>query len=194
MGLYLIPAQFKQRYSRGKRERQIPHAGNCGHRRRSNSVNVDVGFGDASERGAEWLDRPVLLDLLPPRLRAYAREKFIAEKYRAMVDLGMANSRMKDYYDLWIISEAFNIDHSRFAQAISATIARRDTLIPMETSDGVTPVFADGPAKRQHWESIKRGLVIDPGALDGVICSLVAYPMLAATAALDCIGWGEAEG
>ena len=64
------------------------------------AVNVDVGFGDAIEPPAEWLDYPVLLDMPAPRLRGYARETVIAEKFQAMVDLGMANSRMKDYYDL----------------------------------------------------------------------------------------------
>ena len=68
------------------------------------TVNVDVGFGDATEPPAEWLDYPVLLDMPAPRLRGYARETVIAEKFQAMVDLGMANSRMKDYYDLWVIS------------------------------------------------------------------------------------------
>ena len=63
------------------------------------AVNVDVGFGDATEPPAEWLDYPVLLDMPVPRLRGYARETVVAEKFQGMVDLGMANSRMEDYYD-----------------------------------------------------------------------------------------------
>lgn len=151
------------------------------------AVNVDVGFGDATEPAAEWLDYPVLLDMPAPRLRAYARETVIAEKFHAMVNLGMANSRMKDYYDLWIISETFDIDHSRLAQAISATFARRGTMIPEDIPDGLSPEFADDPAKRQQWESFKRGLGIDPGPLDGVVGALVANLMQAVTIAREGI-------
>ena len=64
------------------------------------AVNVDVGFGDATEPPAEWLEYPVLLDMPAPRLRGYARETVVAENFQAMVALGLANSRMKDYYDL----------------------------------------------------------------------------------------------
>ena len=70
------------------------------------AVNVDVGFRDATEPPAERLDYPVLLDMPGPRLLGYARETVVAEKFQAIVDLGKANSRMKDYYDLWTISEA----------------------------------------------------------------------------------------
>ena len=97
------------------------------------AVHVDVGFGDAVEPPAEWLDYPVLLDMPAPRLHGYARETVIAEKFQAMVLLGTANSRMQDYYyDLRIIDEAFEIDRSRLARAISATFARRGTTIPMK--------------------------------------------------------------
>ena len=82
------------------------------------------------EPPAEWLDYPVLLDMPSPRLRGYARETVVAEKFQAIVDLGMANSRMKDYYDLWNIGQAFEIDRTRLAMAISATFARRGTAIP----------------------------------------------------------------
>ncbi|MCY3985405.1 MAG: nucleotidyl transferase AbiEii/AbiGii toxin family protein [Roseovarius sp.] len=147
------------------------------------AISVDVGFGDATEPPAEWLDYPVLLDMPAPRLRGYARETVVAEKFQAMVDLGMANSRMKDYYDLWIISQAFEIDQSHLAEAVSATFARRGTAIPDRVPDGLSPTFANDPVKRQQWESFKRDLGIDPGPLDGVVGALVAYLMPAATVA-----------
>ena len=129
------------------------------------AVNVDVGFGDAIEPAAEWLDYPVLLDMPAPRLRGYARETVVAKKFQAMVALGMANSRMKDYYDLWILSQAPEIDRSRLAGAISATFARRRTVIPDAVPDGLTPEFAEDAVKRQQWEAFKRDLGIDPGPL-----------------------------
>ena len=147
------------------------------------TVNVDVGFGDATEPPAEWLDYPVLLDMPAPRLRGYARETVVAEKFQAMVDLGMANSRMKDYYDLWIIDQAFEIDRSRLAAAISATFARRSTAIPDGVPDGLSPAFADDAVKRQQWESFKQDLGVDPGPLDGVVSALEAFLMPAAAAA-----------
>ena len=100
-----------------------------------------------------------------------------------MVALGMANSRMKDYYDLWILSQAFEIDRSRLAGAISATFARRCTVIPDAVPDGLTPELAEDAGKRQQWEAFKRDLVIDPGPLDGVVSSLEAFLMPAAAAA-----------
>ena len=89
------------------------------------AVMVDVGFGDALEPGAELIDYPTLLDLPTPRLRAYARETVIAEKFQAMVVLGRANSRMKDFYDIWQLSQSFAFDDSRLARAIAATFAYR---------------------------------------------------------------------
>jgi predicted nucleotidyltransferase component of viral defense system len=66
-------------------------------------VLIDIGFGDAIEPGLTEMDLPVLLDLPAPCLRAYARETVIAEKFQAMVMLGRANSRMKDFYDIWML-------------------------------------------------------------------------------------------
>ena len=126
-----------------------------------------------------------------PRLRGYARETVVAEKFQAMVDLGMANSRMKDYFDLWIIGQACEIDRSRLAQAISATFARRSTAIPDGVPDGLSPTFAKDAVKRQQWESFRRDLSVDPGPLDGVVSALVAYLMPAAAAARDGNGSGR---
>ena len=147
------------------------------------AVNVDVGFGDAIEPAAEWLNYPVLLDMPAPRLRGYARETVVAEKFQAMVALGMANSRMKDYYDLWILSQAVDIDRSRLAKAVSATFDRRRTAIPDAVPDGLSPAFAEDAVKRQQWETFKRDLGIDPGPLGGVVGALDAFLMPAAAAA-----------
>ena len=149
------------------------------------AVNVDVGFGDATEPPPEWLDYPVLLDMPAPRLRGYTRETVVAEKFQAMVDLGMANNRMKDYYDVWIISQVFEVDRWRLAGAISATFARRGTAIPDGVPDGLSLAFAEDALKRQQWESFKRDLEVDPGPLDGVVRALEAFLMSAAAAARE---------
>jgi len=70
-------------------------------------VVIDIGFGDAIEPGLTEIELPVLLDAPAPKLRAYAMETVIAEKFQAMVDLGRANSRMKDFYDIWFLAKTF---------------------------------------------------------------------------------------
>ena len=97
----------------------------------------------------------------------------------------MANSRMKDYYDLWIISQAFEIERSRLAAAISVTFARRGTVIPDGVPDGLSLAFAEDAVKRQQWESLKRDLEVDPGPLDGVVSALETFLMSAAAAARE---------
>ena len=148
-------------------------------------VNVDVGFGDTTEPGAEALDYPVLLDMPPPRLRGYARETVVAEKFQAMVVLGMANSRMKDYYDLWVLSQSFDFERSRLAWAISATFERRNTVIPEESPDALTATFAQDPLKQQQWKAFKRDLALDPGSLTDVVATLEAVLMPAVKAARE---------
>jgi Nucleotidyl transferase AbiEii toxin, Type IV TA system len=111
------------------------------------SIVIDVGFGDAIEPGIEEMEIPVLLDLPAPRLRAYARETVIAEKFQAMVMLGRANSRMKDYYNIWILSRTHAFVGDRLARAIAATFTRRDTEIPIDPPDGLAAAFAEDPAK-----------------------------------------------
>jgi predicted nucleotidyltransferase component of viral defense system len=94
------------------------------------TVIIDIGFGDAIEPGLDEVNLPVLLDLPQPRLRVYARETVIAEKFQAMVMLGLANSRMKDFYDVWILSRSYAFDDDRLPRAIAATFERRGTAIP----------------------------------------------------------------
>ena len=149
------------------------------------AVGVDIGFGDATEPSVEVIDYPVLLDMPAPRLRAYARETVVAEKFQAMVALGATNSRMKDYYDLWVLSQSFEFDRSRLARAIAATFARRKTAIPEEIPDALTPAFAELPVKQQQWESFKRDVAVDPGSLRKVISALEAFLLPAAAAARE---------
>ncbi|MEM7529988.1 MAG: nucleotidyl transferase AbiEii/AbiGii toxin family protein [Pseudomonadota bacterium] len=115
-------------------------------------LTIDIGFGDALEPAPEIIEYPVMLDLPAPRLRGYARETVIAEKFQAMVALGRANSRMKDFYDIWILSQSFEFDGDRLARAIAATFARRGTAIPHELPDALTQAFAEDQLKQRQWE------------------------------------------
>lgn len=139
------------------------------------SLSIDIGFGDALEPGVEMLDYPTLLDFPAPRLRAYTRETVIAEKFQAMVALGRANSRMKDFYDIWILSRSFAFEDDRLARAIAATFARRDTEIPTDLPDAFTPDFAADEQKQRQWKAFIGDVALDPGTLADAIDDLSAF-------------------
>jgi hypothetical protein len=113
-------------------------------------VLIDVAFGDATEPGLEETDLPVLFDFPAPRLRSYPRETIIAEKFQAMVMLGRVNSRMKDFYDIWLLSQSYEFTGDRLARAIAATFARRKTGIPTERPDALSRAFAEDPRKQEQ--------------------------------------------
>jgi predicted nucleotidyltransferase component of viral defense system len=135
-------------------------------------ITVDVGFGDAVEPGVEDIDLPVLLDMPSPYLRAYPPETVIAEKFHAMVILGRANSRMKDYYDVWMLTNAFEINTERLQRAITATFARRNTEIPKGVPDGLSDAFAADMAKQQQWDAFTRNLSTPVTRLDLIVSDL----------------------
>lgn len=140
-------------------------------------VVVDIGFGDAVEPGLEELELPVLLDQPAPRLRAYARETVIAEKFEAMVRLGQVNSRLKDYYDLWLLSQSHEFEPARLAKAIAATFARRGTEIPVDVPTGLTSAFYDDRAKVTQWKEFVVDVAVKPGPLADVALALQSFLM-----------------
>jgi predicted nucleotidyltransferase component of viral defense system len=141
------------------------------------NLTIDIGFGDAIEPGVEVVDYPVMLDLPAPRLRAYARETVIAEKFQAMVALGRANSRMKDFYDVWILSRSFDFEDDRLARAIAATFARRGTAIPVEPPDALSPAFAADEQKQRQWRAFTEDVAENSGELAQVVKDLAAFLM-----------------
>lgn len=140
-------------------------------------IVADIGFGDAIEPGLRELEMPVLLGQPAPRLRAYPPETVVAEKFQAMVMLGRANSRMKDFYDVWVLSRTQEFAGDRLSRAIAATFARRNTPIPVEPPDALTTAFAGDPAKQSQWNAFLRGIEADPLPLVTVIDDLAAFLM-----------------
>ena len=130
-------------------------------------LQVDVGFGDSVVPAPETVDYPTLLEYPAPRLLVYPREAVVAEKFQAMVVLGMANSRMKDFYDVWILAKRFHFSGSRLAHAIRATFTRRGTPIPSGSIFRLLEEFADSEAKRAQWRGFIR-----KGGLDETVASL----------------------
>jgi hypothetical protein len=84
-------------------------------------VQIDIGFGDAVTPEPKHVDYPVLLDAPAPRLRAYPVETVVAEKFEALVTRGIANSRLKDFYDLWLVANSFKLNESSLSEAIKRT-------------------------------------------------------------------------
>jgi predicted nucleotidyltransferase component of viral defense system len=140
-------------------------------------VLIDIGFGDAIEPGLDEIDYPVLLDAPAPKLRGYRPETVIAEKFEAIVKLGRANSRMKDFYDIWMLSREYEFKGDALARAIVATFARRKTDIPTEPPVGLTKAFADDPAKQQQWKSFAQTIGVELPALGEIIEELAAFLM-----------------
>jgi predicted nucleotidyltransferase component of viral defense system len=140
-------------------------------------IIIDVGFGDSTEPGLVEIELPVLLDQLAPRLRAYPYETVVAEKFQAMVVLGRANSRMKDFYDIWILAQSYTFDGDRLPRAIAATFARRKTEVPSECPDALTLAFANDASKQGQWAAFLEDVAINPGSLPKVIEELAKFLM-----------------
>jgi hypothetical protein len=141
-------------------------------------VVVDVGFGDAVVPGIEEVELPVLLDKPAPRVRAYPRETVIAEKFQAMVVLGRANSRMKDFHDIWVLKRTYEFKGDALARAIAATFARRKTEIPAERPDALSRAFAEDPVKQRQWEAFLQDVAVKPpSSLVDVVDALADFLM-----------------
>jgi predicted nucleotidyltransferase component of viral defense system len=106
-------------------------------------LQVDIGFSDAITPDAAVVEFPPLLEFPAPRIRAYPRESVIAEKLEAMVKLGIANGRMKDFYDIVVLARSFDFDGEVLVRALRATFDRRKTPLPEGLPVALTPAFAD---------------------------------------------------
>lgn len=132
-------------------------------------VTIDIGFGDAMADATQRLDYPTLLDLPMPQVRAYPPATVIAEKFQAMVVLGILNGRMKDYYDLWAIPRAVDIAAGDLDAAIRATFARRGTAIPQDRPPGLSPEMSSDEAKQRQWRAYAASLELENLSLDPII-------------------------
>lgn len=93
-------------------------------------VQIDIGFGDAVYPEPQKYLFPVLLDSPIPRLLCYSRESAIAEKFEAMIKRGKLNSRMKDFYDIWLLAGRYDFDGSQLCDAVRWTLERRKVKLP----------------------------------------------------------------
>lgn len=143
------------------------------------AIQIDIGFGDAVTPRPQKVAFPSLLDFPAPELKAYAREPVVAEKFQAMVVLGMGNSRMKDFYDVWAIARGFDFDGERLCQSIKATFRRRRTPLPTEDPLALSAAFAEDRIKQTQWKAfVRKGrLLVEAPALPDVIGLLRGFLM-----------------
>jgi predicted nucleotidyltransferase component of viral defense system len=156
-------------------------------------LQVDVGFGDAVTPEAQLEEFPTLLDLPAPILLAYPRETSIAEKFEAMVNLGLTNSRMKDYFDIRLLSEQFSFDGETLKAAIIATFKRRQTALPREAPVGLSNEFVSDAGKRAQWHAfvLRSGLDSKELSLEKVVERVAAFVMPPSNAAAERSSFGR---
>ncbi len=116
-------------------------------------LQVDIGFGDVITPRAAKAGFPTLLDFPAPHLSMYPKETVVAEKFEAMVKLGIINTRMKDYYDIWLLSREFEFDGEVLRKAITATFQRRKTPLPTGIPQALSAEFATDAVKQRQWQS-----------------------------------------
>jgi predicted nucleotidyltransferase component of viral defense system len=122
-------------------------------------VQVDIGFSDVITPGSEVSDYPTILDSPVPRLNCYNKETAIAEKLQAMVKLDILNSRMKDIYDIWILSRHFEFDSVSLMNAIVNTFRRRGTEVTANITT-FTEQYYHNEEKIAQWKGfLKRSKV-----------------------------------
>jgi predicted nucleotidyltransferase component of viral defense system len=154
------------------------------------SVQVDIGFGDAVMPEAGQITYPTLLDLPAPIILAYPVETVVAEKLQAMVALGMLNSRLKDFYDLRMISRQFRFEGPKLAEAIRGTFDRRRTEIPKSIPRALSAEFAMDIEKGIQWKAFLKRSGLEkirvelPQIIDELRVFLIA-PLNAAARGID---------
>lgn len=149
-------------------------------------VQIDIGFGDAVVPGPDEVHYPVILGEMPgPHLHVYPRYTVVAEKLEALTSLGMLNSRMKDYFDLWILAKHSDFDGQILSRAVAATFDRRRTAVPNGVPIGLSDEFISDAQKGKQWQAFLRKNALDPMSLATVVADLRDFlmPVLAAIAA-----------
>lgn len=149
------------------------------------SLQIDIGFGDVIVPKPGKVTYPVILDFPAPELNGYTMESTISEKFQAMVKLGIANSRMKDFYDIWFLSRMFDFKGEVLAEALERTFSNRNT--PIIVNPAVfDPSFSKESVKKSQWQGFirKANLTDTPEDFEEIVAALRIFlePLVAALA------------
>jgi predicted nucleotidyltransferase component of viral defense system len=162
------------------------------------NIQCDIGFGDPVSPGAEDFDYPVLLDLPAPRLKGYSRGSVIAEKLESIARFGMLNSRLKDFYDIWLLASQFDFTGKTLGAAIEATFSNRkraaDVGIGMQIK-----AYADDEARAAQWQAFSKKNRLTPAPPDlvetaGLIIEFIDPVVGAISSGERCAGRWRAAG
>jgi hypothetical protein len=139
-------------------------------------MQIDVGFGDPLVPGPSLVRLPTILNFPPPEVQGYSRESAIAEKLQIMVYLGEVNSRMKDFYDMWLLATHFDFDGPTLAQAIRETFRWRQTALPLNPV-AFSAAFAQDRERQAQWVAFIRRLHLEdaPATLHEAIQVIAAF-------------------
>ena len=160
-------------------------------------TQIDIGFGDAVTPGPVHSVFPVLIaDLPAPRLRTYPVYTVIAEKLHAIALLGMTNSRLKDYLDLWVLLDREALNANTLARAIAATFVRRGMPVPTELPIGLTDEFATDTSRQAMWRAFLKKNEIAVTSLSDVVSklrSMLEPALLQAATCSDPASWSDVD-
>jgi len=155
-------------------------------------MQLDIGFGDVVIPSAEMLEYPTILDLPAPVLRGYSKESAIAEKFEAMIKLGILNSRMKDFFDIWLLSRQFDFEGQTLYRAIEKTFANRETRISVQPVV-FTEIFYNDPLKNTQWRGFIRRNRLEniPQDFSEIIIAVTDFlrPIATALSANQNVSW-----
>jgi len=159
-------------------------------------IQIDVGFGDAVVQGPDDVSYPIILPGMPePQLRVYPRYTVVAEKLEALTSLGMLNSRMKDFFDLWVLAKNSDFNGAVLARAVTATFERRSTPIPQGIPIGLSDEFINDAHKTKQWQAFLSKNALSPMSLQEVIADLREFllPVLVSDSSRN-MNWQAGEG
>lgn len=138
------------------------------------NIQIDIGFGDVVYPGPERAELPCMLNSPAPCLLCYSRESAIAEKFEAMIKLGELNSRMKDFYDIWLLSRQFEFRLNKLSEAVRLTFEQRGTKLE-EPIDAFTHAFITD--RQTIWTAFLKRLKQEhvPDSFAGIVAEISAF-------------------
>lgn len=142
-------------------------------------IQIDIGFGDLISPAPQDIEYPTLLDMSSPRIRAYSMESVVAEKVEAMVSLGLLNSRMKDFYDVWFLARAFEFQSVTLGDALIGTFDRRKTPWSTASLEAVLTEMGASPAKQTQWGAfLAKGKLTAPEEFHAIVQVVQALALI----------------
>ncbi len=117
------------------------------------TMQIDIGFGDIIYPKPEMIEYPVILDLPKPKLKSYPAESIVSEKFEAMIKSGSLNSRMKDFYDIWLMMRRFDFNGLKLGEALKRTFKQRRTSLPQDKPVFTEEIYDERSDRQQLWKA-----------------------------------------